>query len=117
MAPDGKAGNRLSGLTIPVRSAFGEHRSRGSGLRFLLFATECALGIVSVVLIGFLAHWLQWLLPVAVLLYLLIVVPTALWCGFWQAVIVSFSAVAVQTYFAARQGRVNPAADSTSAIT
>ena len=83
----------------------------------LLFSTECALGIVSVVLAGVFAHWLQWLLPVAVLLYLLIIVPTALWCGFWQAVIVSLSAVAVQSYFAARQGRLNPATDPANSIT
>ena len=82
----------------------------------LLFSTECALGILSVVLVGVFAHWLQWLLPVAVVLYLLIIVPTALWCGFWQAVIVSFSAVAVQSYFAARLGKLNPAADPANSI-
>ena len=90
---------------------------RGSGLQALLFSTECALGIVSVVLVGVFAHWLQWLLPVAVLLYLLIIVPTALWCGFWQAVIVSLSAVIQQTYFSVRQGRLNPEADATNSIT
>jgi K+-sensing histidine kinase KdpD len=114
---DGKAGDWLSGTYIPLRAAFAGRRSRGSGLRALLFSTECALGIVSVMLVGVFAHWLQWLLPVAVLLYLLIIVPTALWCGFWQAVIVSLSAVAVQSYFAARQGRLNPAADPANSIT
>jgi two-component system sensor histidine kinase KdpD len=83
----------------------------------LLFFTECALGIVSVVLVGVFAHWLQWLMPVSVLLYLLIIVPTALWCGFWQAVTVSLSAVAQQTYFSVRQGRLNPEADATNSIT
>jgi two-component system sensor histidine kinase KdpD len=117
MAQDGKAGNHLSGMTIPLRSLIAERRLRGFGMHILLFATECALGIVSVVLIGFLAHWLQWLLPVAVLLYLLIVVPMALWCGFWQAAIVSLSAVAVQGYFAARLARANPAADPANSIT
>ena len=77
------------------------------GSKAFLFSLECALGIVSVVLLGALAHWFQWLLPVAVLLYLLIVVPTALLCGFWQAVVVSFSAVAVQSYFTARLIRLN----------
>lgn len=117
MAPDGKAANRLSGTTIPLRSALNERRSRGSGLQILLFSTECALGIVSVVLIGFLVHWFQWLVPVAVLLYLLIVVPTALLCGFWQALIVSLSAVAMQGYFVARLARTNPAADPANSIT
>jgi two-component system, OmpR family, sensor histidine kinase KdpD len=107
----------LSGTYIPLRAAFAGRRSRGSGLRALLFCTECALGIVSVVLVGVFAHWLQWLLPVAVLLYLLIIVPTALWCGFWQAVIVSLSAVIQQTYFSIRQGRLNPEADATNSIT
>ncbi len=107
----------MSGTYIPLRAAFAGRRSRGSGLRALLFSTECALGIVSVVLVGVFAHWLQWLLPVAVLLYLLIIVPTALWCGFWQAVIVSLSAVIQQTYFSIRQGRLNPEADATNSIT
>jgi two-component system sensor histidine kinase KdpD len=89
--------------SIPVGSDFGANRSRGSGLRLLLFALECALGIVAVALVAFLAHWAGWLLPVALLLYLLIVVPTALLCGFWQAVIVSLSAVIMQGYFTTRQ--------------
>ena len=57
------------------------------------------------------------MLPVAVLLYLVIVVSTALLCGFWQAVIVSLSAVAIQSYLTARQVRVNPTAEATSSIT
>jgi two-component system sensor histidine kinase KdpD len=107
----------LSGTYIPLRAAFAGRRSRGSGLRALLFSTECALGIVSVVLVGVFAHWLQWLMPVSVLLYLLIIVPAALWCGFWQAVIVSLSAVVQQSYFSMRQGRLNPEADATNSIT
>jgi K+-sensing histidine kinase KdpD len=50
-----------------------------------------------------LAHWSSRLLPVAALLYLLIVVPIALLCGFWQAVIVSLTAVVAQSLFSARQ--------------
>jgi two-component system sensor histidine kinase KdpD len=67
--------------------------------------------------VGAFAHLLQWLLPVAVLLYLLIIVPTALWCGFWQAAIVSVTAVVEQSYFSMRQGRLNPATDATNSIT
>ena len=78
---------------------------------------ECGLGMVCVMLVGAFAHWLQWLLPVAVLLYLLIVVPTALLCGFWQAVIVSLSAVVVQSYVTPRLSRLNPAADPANSIT
>jgi two-component system sensor histidine kinase KdpD len=85
-------------------------------MKALLFSGECALGIFAVVAIGFLAQWLPWLLPVAVLLYLLVVVPVALLCGFWQAVVVSLSAVAVQSFFTARLARTNPAADPANPI-
>jgi two-component system, OmpR family, sensor histidine kinase KdpD len=68
-----------------------------------LSTLECALGIAAIILVAALAHWSSWLLPVAVLLYLLIVVPMALLCGFWQAAIVSLSAVVVQSLFTVRQ--------------
>ena len=64
-----------------------------------------------------LAHWSSWLLPVAALLYLLIVVPTALLCGFWQAVIVSLSAVVAQSWFTARQPELALAANPANSIT
>src|SRR5665213_1707266 len=95
--------SRLSGTYISLRTTVGARRGRRSGSRALLFLLESALGIVGVVLVGTFAHWFQWLLPVAALLSLLIVVPIALWCGFWQAVVVSLSAMAVQTYFTTRQ--------------
>jgi two-component system sensor histidine kinase KdpD len=82
-----------------------------------LFTLECALGIVAVILVAAFAHWSQWLLPVAVLLYLLIVVPTALLSGFWQAVIVSLTAVVVHSYFTTRQTQSNPAADPANTVT
>ena len=86
-------------------------RPHGSGLRMLLFTLECALGMVAVILVAAFAHWSPWLLPVAALLYLLIVVPTALLCGFWQAVIVSLSAVVAQSWFTARHPELAMAAD------
>ena len=95
-----------------MRSAL---RARSS--RALLFTLECALGIVAVILVAAFAHWSQWLLPVAVLLYLLIVVPTALLSGFWQAVIVSLTAVVVHSYFTTRQTQSNPAADPANTVT
>jgi two-component system sensor histidine kinase KdpD len=110
-------GGKLSGTYMPTRSAFAATLSRGSGLRALLFTLECSLGIVGVVLAAALAHWSQWLLPVAVLLYLSIVVPTALLCGFWQAVIVSLSAVVVHIFFTARQPVMNAAADPATSVT
>jgi two-component system, OmpR family, sensor histidine kinase KdpD len=116
IASAGKEGKRLSGTYIPLGSAFAERRLRGTARQALLFATECALGVVSVVLVGFLTHWLQWLLPVAALLYLLIIVPVALWCGFWQAAVVSLSAVGVQSYFTARMASTNPAVDPANPI-
>jgi len=113
-----KAGDRLTGTYIPVRSLSGARGLRGSGLRLLLFALECALGIVAVVLVAAIAHWAQWLVPVAVLLYLLIVIPTALLYGFWQAVIVSLTAVVVHGFFTARQPpQSNPAADPANSVT
>ncbi len=90
---------------------------RGSGLRLLLFALECALGIVAVILVAALAHWSSRLLPVATLLYLLIVVPTALLCGFWQAVIVSLSAVVAQSLFTAHQPELAMAANPANSVT
>lgn len=83
----------------------------------MLFTLECALGIVAVAFVGLLAHWFQWLLPVCALLCLLIVVPTALLCGFWQAVVVSLSAVAVQSYLTARQAEYNLAANPANSVT
>jgi len=100
-----------------MRSVFGPWRSRGSGTRVLLFTLESALGGVSVVLMAALAHWSSWLLPVAALLYLLVVVPTALLCGFWQAVIVSFTAVVAQSWFSARQPELALATNPASSIT
>ena len=83
----------------------------------MLFALECALGIVAVILVAALAHWFGWLLPVALLLYLLIVLPTALLCGFWQAAIVSLSAVLVHGLFTARQPELRLAEDPANSVT
>ena len=107
----------MSGAYIPLRSAFGSRRSRGAGSRALLFTLEAVFGVVAVGFIGLLGHWFQWLLPLSALLCLLIVVPTALLCGFWQAVIVSLSAVVVQSYVTARQAQFNPAADPANSVT
>src|ERR1035438_10687483 len=101
---------------IPERSAFGDLRLRSSGSRMLLFTLECALGIVAVILVAAFAHWSGWLLPVALLLYLMIVVPTALLCGFWQAAIVSLSAVLVHGFFT-RQNQLNLARDPANTVT
>jgi len=83
----------------------------------LLFSLECALGIMTSILVAALSHWFGWLLPVALLLYLLIVLPTALLCGFWQAVVVSLSAVAVHGIFALRRPELNVAKDPANSIT
>jgi two-component system sensor histidine kinase KdpD len=82
-----------------------------------LFTLECGLGIVFVILVAALAHWTSSLLPVVVLLYLLIVVPTALLCGFWQAVIVSLSAVVIHSYFSARATQFNQVIDPANSVT
>jgi two-component system, OmpR family, sensor histidine kinase KdpD len=90
---------------------------RGSGLRLLLFVLECALGVVAVILIAALPHWSPRWLPVVTLLYLLIVVPTALLCGFWQAVIVSLSAVVAQSWFSAHHPELSMAANPANSVT
>src|ERR1035441_1949760 len=100
-----------------MRFTFGAKHMRGSGTRVLLFVLECALGILIVVLVAAFAHWSQWLLPVAALLYLLIVVPTALLCGFWQAVIVSLSAVVAQSWFSAHHPELSMAANPATSVT
>ncbi|MGA7832832.1 MAG: ATP-binding protein [Terracidiphilus sp.] len=111
------ASHRLSLRSIPAGSVFGARPSRGSGLRALLFILECSLGIVAVVLVAAFAHWSGWLLPVAMLLYMLIVVPTALLYGFWQAVIVSLSAVFIHGYFITHQTQTNFAIDPANTVT
>ena len=73
--------------------------------------------MLAVILTAALAHWAGWLLPVALLLYLLIVVPIALLCGFWQAVVVSLSAVVVHGYFTTQQSKINPATDPANSVT
>jgi two-component system sensor histidine kinase KdpD len=110
-------GGLLSLSFNPVRSFIGARRSRGSGLRALLFILESALGVVAVLLVSALAHWSGWLLPISVLLFMLIVVPTALLCGFWQAVIVSLSAVLMHSLFTVRQPLSNTAADPANSVT
>ncbi len=102
---------------MPLGKAFSARRPRGSGSGALIFAAECALGLLSVLLICLLAHWFQWMLPVSALLCLLVVISVALLCGFWQAVIVSLSAVAVQSYLSVRQARFNPGRDPADSIT
>ena len=110
----------MSLRSIEFGSVFGAGRSRGRGLRALLFVLESALGMVAVAVVSVFAHWSGWLLPVALLLYLLIVVPIALLCGFWQAVLVSLSAVFMHAYFTARQPQLlaqsNLAADPANSV-
>jgi two-component system sensor histidine kinase KdpD len=108
---------RLPEASNPVRNILFGGLARGSGLKALLFVLQCALGIIGVILAAALAHSFDWLLPVAALIYLAIVVPTALLCGFWQAVIVSLSAVVVHSFFTARQALFHLAADPANTIT
>ena len=100
-----------------ARSVFGPWHSRGSGTRILLFTLESALGAVSVVMLAALAHWFSWLTPIAALIYLVVVVPIALLCGFWQAVIVSLTAVVAHGWFSTRQPDLAMAANPANWIT
>lgn len=82
-----------------------------------MFTLECALGVTSVVLIAALTHWFGWLFPVAALLYLLIVVWIALMCGFWQAAMVSLSAVVAQSWFTVRHPELSMAKNPANSVT
>jgi two-component system sensor histidine kinase KdpD len=114
--PCEESGCGLSANSIPARSIFSARRSRGSGSRALLFTLECSLGIVGIILVGAISHWFGWLVQVDLLLYLLVVLPTALLCGFWQAVIVSFSTVLVQGFFRAQHTKLSFAEDPTNTV-
>lgn len=107
----------MSGTYIPLRTTLATRRTRGARSRAVLFALECTVGILAVSCIGLFSHWFQWLLPVAALLSLLVVVPTALFCGFWQAVIVSLSAVVVQSLLTARHAQLSLATDPANSVT
>ena len=98
---ESQSGFRSGSHSGSSRSGSWIARPHRSPAGILLFTLECALGVTAVILLAAIAHWSNWLLPVAVLLYLLIVVPMALLCGFWQAAIVSLSAVVAQAFFTA----------------
>ncbi|HUV69053.1 MAG TPA: ATP-binding protein [Terracidiphilus sp.] len=68
------------------------------------------------ILVAVLAHWFGWLLPVVLLLYLLVVLPTALLCGFWQAVVVSLCAVVAHVFLTVRQPDLKLAADPANSV-
>ena len=106
----------LSGFNSVRRAVEALHR-RGSGAAVLLFVLECALGMIAVVLASALTSLAGWLMPVVALLYMLIVVPIALICGFWQAVIVSFTAVFFHGIFHIRQASLAQAADPVNTLT
>jgi two-component system, OmpR family, sensor histidine kinase KdpD len=92
-------------------TAGGWGRSRQGPLKFAL---QCAPGMAAVAAAAFVAHESGWLLPVAVSLYLLAVVLTALLWGLRQAVIVSLSAVLIHSYLTIGQFAARPAAIAAS---
>ncbi|MGB6973306.1 MAG: ATP-binding protein [Terracidiphilus sp.] len=106
----------MSGTYIPVRSLSAASRLRGSGSQALVFSLQCALGILAVVAVGLCAHWFRWMLPVTALLCLLVVVPTALLWGFWQAVVVSLASVVVQSALSARRNTLDAAASPANSV-
>ncbi|HET7102771.1 MAG TPA: ATP-binding protein [Terracidiphilus sp.] len=106
----------MSGTYIPTRSGFGWARSRSSYMRVLGFLGECAVGLAAVACVGLLEHWLQWLHPVSCLLFMLIVVPVALWLGFWQAVVASLAAVLAQVLSTPAVPVFNPADETAGGI-
>lgn len=111
------AGKGLTGNKVLSRTILQATPGRGPGPGALLFILECTLGVVAVLLVAAFAEWSRWLLPVEVLLFLLIVVSVALLSGFWQAVLVSLSAVVGQEYFSASQGEFNLADQRAHTVT
>jgi two-component system, OmpR family, sensor histidine kinase KdpD len=107
----------VSGISIPARSLLAARRAGRHGSTAFFFTVECAAGILAVTFASATAHWLQWLLPVSALLCMLVIVPVALWCGFWQSVVVSLAAVLVQSYYSAHETRFNPALDAANSVT
>jgi two-component system, OmpR family, sensor histidine kinase KdpD len=81
-------------IRSPIRSAIAWRAVHGPGWRVPRFALQSALGVAGTILVAALARRYAFQLPAAALLSLAIVVPMALFFGFWQAAIVSFSAVA-----------------------
>lgn len=100
-----------------IRRVFVTRYRFAHSFRAVLFALECVFGILAVILLAVLTHWLLWMLPVAFLLYLLIVVPMALLCGFWQALVVSLSAVVVHGIVISQQPEIKLASDPLNSIT
>ena len=92
-------------------------RGRGTVQRTLPFALQCSAGMVAVLLMAAAAFWFTWFSPVATLLELLIVVSTALLCGFWQALMVSVVAVAAHSYFISSHVQLKPALDTVGLVT
>lgn len=62
------------------------------------------------------AHWCGWLAPAVMPIYLLIVIPAAFWGGFWQAVMVSFSALIIGAFFTVQHLRFGLAADPAASV-
>ena len=108
----------MSGTYIPLRTMLAARRVRGTGSRSAAVHAGVVPGHCGCrVRRACSRTGSSGCLPVSALLCLLIVVPTALLCGFWQAVLVSLSAVLVQSYLTARQAAFNPAADPANSVT
>lgn len=99
------------------RTALLARRWRRRGPSALLFSLEAALGVLVVVLLAAMAHWFIWLLPVSALFYLMVVVTTALFGGFWQAVIVSTAAVLAHAGFTAQRAAIDQSVNPANTVT
>ena len=100
-----------------IRTVLGSRYRSTPGIKAAIFTLECLLGMMAVGLLALLTHWVAWLLPVAFLLYLLIVVPMALLCGFWQALLISLSAVVVHGIVISQKPEMSLASDPVNSIT
>jgi two-component system, OmpR family, sensor histidine kinase KdpD len=80
---------------MTFRTMFGR-TARAAELRFL---GQCAIGIVAIRLVIFLGIYWHFNLATSGFVFLLTVVLVALYCGFWQATVVSIVALLSQDYY------------------
>jgi two-component system sensor histidine kinase KdpD len=82
----------------------------GSGAKALLFALECALGVLVVALATTLAHWFGWQPSAVLLMEMLFVIGAAILAGFWQAAAVSLAAIVSEGWLNPHVAQQHPVA-------
>ncbi|MGH9604920.1 MAG: ATP-binding protein [Terracidiphilus sp.] len=102
--------------SIPKRRASRAARGSYRAVHAARLAQELFFGMLTAVALGTILHWLHWLSPVGLLIYVPAVATFALLCGSGQALVVGIAAVLTQTFFAARHGHLGIETAVTDAI-